>query len=71
MAETIVNLALVSLREKGMADAQALADLASSGKADGTHLIAHESEIPTWRQRAFNTEETPIGKPYKSNGQVY
>lgn len=71
MAETIIHLALVSLREKGNTDAQSLCDLSTAGKVDGTHLIAHEAEIPTWRQRAFNTEDTPVGKPYKWNGQVY
>lgn len=71
MAEKIVNLALEGLRAKGLADAAALTALAVSGEADGTHLIAHEAEIPTWRQRAYNTEETPVGKPYKWNGQVY
>lgn len=71
MAETIMNLALVSLRDKGRADAQALTELSVSGEADGTCLIAREEEIPTWRQRAFNTAETPVGKPYKWNGQVY
>ena len=71
MAEAIVHLALIGLREKGRADAQALSDLSAAGKADDTLLIAHEAEIPTWRQRAFNTDETPVGKPYKWNGQVY
>lgn len=71
MAETIVRLALVSLHEKGKADAGALSDLSVSGNADGTYLIAHEAEVPTWRQRAFNTAETPVGKPYKWNGQIY
>lgn len=71
MAEKIVNLALESLRAKGLADAAALTALAVSGEADGTMLIAREAEIPTWRQRAYNTEETPVGKPYKWNGQVY
>ncbi len=71
MAKDIVSLALESLREKGRADAAALEALAVVGSADGTYLIAHEAEIPTWRQRAYNTEETPIGKPYQWNGQVY
>lgn len=71
MAESIFTLALEGLREKGKADAQALAVLSVSGEADGTYLIDHEAEIPTWRQRSFNTEETPVGKPYKWNGQVY
>ena len=71
MAEKIFDLAIESLREKGKADAAALAALAVSGEADGTYLIDHEEEIPTWRQRAYNTDETPVGKPYKWNGQVY
>ena len=64
MANTIFDLALTSLQEKGKADAQNLTVLSVSGEADGSYLIAHESRIPTWRQRAFNTEETPVGKPY-------
>ena len=71
MAEAIVHLALISLREKGKADAQTLTNLSAAGEADGTYLISHEAEIPTWRQRAFNTDETPVGKPYKWKGQVY
>ena len=71
MAENMMNLALEALRAKGLADAAALTALAVSGEADGTMLIAHEAEIPTWRQRAYNTEDTPVGKPYKWNGQVY
>lgn len=71
MANTIFDLALTSLQEKGKADAQNLTALSVSGEADGSYLIAHESRIPTWRQRAFNTEETPVGKPYKWNGQIY
>lgn len=71
MAEAIFSLALESLRDKGRADAAAVAALALAGEADGTYLIGHEPEIPTWRQRDYNTEETPVGKPYKWNGQVY
>ena len=71
MAETILTLALEALFSKGAADAAALAALAVSGEADGTYLLAHEAEIPTWRQQAYNTEETPVGKPYKWQGQVY
>ena len=71
MADTIFPLALESLREKGRADAAALSALALSGAADGTTLIRREAQIPTWRQRAYNTEETPVGKPYQWNGQVY
>ena len=71
MAKEIFDLALAGLREKGKADAQGLTALSVSGEADGSYLIAHEHQIPTWRQRAFNTEETPVGKPYKWNGQIY
>lgn len=71
MAEKIRELALESLRAKGMADAAALSERAVSGEADGTCLIGCEMEIPTWRQRAYNTEETPVGKPYRWKGQVY
>ena len=60
-----------AMREKGVNDATTLSAMAVSGEADGTYLIDHEAEIPTWRQRAFNTDETPVGKPYKYNGQVY
>ena len=71
MAKEIFDLALAGLREKGKADARGLTALSVSGEADGSYLIAHEHQIPTWRQRAFNTEETPVGKPYKWNGQIY
>lgn len=56
---------------RGAADAQALANLAAAGEADGTCLIDREEAIPTWRQRAYNTQDTPVGKPYKWEGQVY
>ena len=71
MANAIFDLALAGLREKGKADAQNLTALSVSGEADASYLIAHENQIPTWRQRAFNAEETPVGKPYKWNGQIY
>lgn len=71
MAEKIVNLALDGLHMKGAADALALSALSVAGQADGTYLIDHEDMIPTWRQRAYNTDETPVGKPYKWQGQVY
>lgn len=71
MAENIIGLAIEGLREKGKADAQAVTALAVAGEADGTYLLEHQEVIPTWRQRAYNTEETPVGKPYKWNGQVY
>lgn len=71
MAEKILALALEGLREKGRADSALLAAAAVSGEADGTCLIEQETKIPTWRQRTYNTDETPVGKPYKWNGQVY
>lgn len=71
LADPIFNLALESLREKGKADAAAVAALALAGEADGTYLIDHETVIPTWRQRAYNTDDTPVGKPYQWRGQVY
>ena len=71
MVNPIFDLALKSLREKGRADAAELAVLAQTGEANGTYLINHESQIPTWRQRSYNTAETPVGKPYKWQGQVY
>ena len=49
----------------------ALAGRSVSGEADGTALIAEEQAIPTWRPRSYLTEETPVGKPYRWNGQVY
>lgn len=70
MAE-IMALALEELRDRGLSDARAVAGLAVSGEADGTYLIEHEGQIPTWRERAYNTEDTPVGKPYKWQGQVY
>jgi len=60
-----------SLRARGLADSQAVSAMAVSGEADGTYLIEQESKIPYWRQRNYTGEETPVGKPYKWNGQVY
>ncbi len=67
----IVTLALEELEHRGGADALALAGRSVSGEADGTALIAEEQAIPTWRPRSYLTEETPVGKPYRWNGQVY
>ena len=64
-------LALEELEHRGGADALALAGRSVSGEADGTALIAEEQAIPTWRPRSYLTEETPVGKPYRWNGQVY
>ena len=71
MAEKIADLAMDGLRMKGAADAAALSALAISGAADGTCIIDRETEVPTWRQRDYSTAETPAGKPYKWQGQVY
>ena len=70
MAETILTLALEALFSKGAADAAALAALAVSGEADGTYLLAHETEIPTWRQQAYNTEEAMGGSVNRLTGKV-
>ena len=67
----IVTLALEELEHRGGADALALAGRSVSGEADGTALIAEEQAIPTWRPRSYLTEETPVGTPYRWNGQVY
>ena len=64
----IVTLALEELEHRGGADALALAGRSVSGEADGTALIAEEQAIPTWRPRSYLTEETPVGKPYRSAG---
>lgn len=68
MAE-IVTMAQEELRERGAADAAALAAKAVSGDADGTALIAGEDRIPSWRQRDYSS--VPVGTPYKWLGQVY
>lgn len=69
--DKIVTMAQEELRRRGAADARALAARAVSGEVDGTALIAAEMRIPTWRPRAFNTGETPVGTPYRWQGQVY
>ena len=66
MAE-IVTMAQEELRERGAADAAALAAKAVSGDADGTALIAGENQIPTWRQRDYSS--VPVGTPYKCRGR--
>ena len=65
----IVTMAKDELRQRGAADAAALAARAVSGEADGTALIAGEDQIPTWRQRDYSA--VPVGTPYKWQGQVY
>lgn len=68
MAE-IVTMAQEELRERGAADAAALAARAVSGEVDGTALISSEDQVPTWRQRDYSA--VPVGTPYKWQGQVY
>ena len=68
MAE-VYTLAAAAMREKGRADAAALAEKAAGGAVDGTYLAAHQAEIPTWRQRDFSA--VPVGTPYKWQGRVY
>ena len=68
MAE-IHTLALEAMRDKGTADAAALAVRAAGGDVDGTFLNAHQAVIPTWRQRDFSS--VPLGTPYKWRGRVY
>ena len=68
MAE-IVTMAQEELRERGAADAAALAAKSISGEADGTTLISSEDQVPTWRQRDYSA--VPVGTPYKWQGQVY
>ncbi len=62
-------LAVEAMKAKGAADAAALAERAVSGEVDGTYLVSHQSEIPTWRQRDYT--DVPIGTPYKWAGRVY
>ena len=65
----IVTMAQEELRERGAADAAALAAKSVEGSVDGTALIAQEDIIPTWRQRDYS--QVPVGTPYKWQGQVY
>lgn len=65
----IVTMTQEELRERGKADAAALAAKAVEGSADGTVLIDQEDTIPTWRQRDYS--QVPVGTPYKWQGQVY
>ena len=65
MAE-IRTIALEAVRQRGQADAQALAERAVAGEADGTELTASQDIIPTWRQRDFSA--VPIGTPYQWRG---
>ena len=70
MAEAnVFDLAEDAMREKGRADAAALAARAVSGEADDRELLESQSMIPTWRERDFT--EVPVGTPYQWNGMVY
>ena len=65
----IVTMAQEELRERGAADAAALAAKSVEGSVDGTALIDQEDVIPTWRKRDYS--QVPVGTPYKWQGQVY
>lgn len=68
MADTF-PLAETAMREKGAADAAALAERAVSGQADGAELLESRSRIPTWRPRDYTA--VPVGTPYQWMGGVY
>ena len=68
MADTF-PLAETAMREKGAADAAALAERAVSGQADGAELLENRSRIPTWRPRDYTA--VPVGTPYQWMGGVY
>ena len=68
MADTF-PLAETAMREKGAADAAALAERAVSGQADGAELLENRSRIPTWRSRDYTA--VPVGTPYQWMGGVY
>lgn len=57
----IVTMAQEELRERGAADAAALAAKAVDGSADGTALIDQEDTIPTWRQRDYSQGWEDLG----------
>lgn len=63
------TLALEAMREKGAADAAALAGRAAAGEAEDRELLAKRSMIPTWRPRDFS--QVPVDKPYKWEDMVY
>lgn len=63
------TLALEAMREKGAADAAALAGRAAAGEAEDRELLAKRSMIPTWRSRDFS--QVPAGTPYKWKDMVY
>lgn len=60
---------IAALRSLGKAEAVSLRAKAVSGEADATALIADEDFIPTWTQKDYST--TPVGSPYRYDGQVY
>ena len=62
-------LAVDAMREKGAADAAALAARAVSGDAGDAELLEKKSMIPTWRARDFTS--IAIGTPYKWQDMVY
>ena len=68
MADTF-TLAETAMREKGAADAAALAARAVSGEADDRELLESRSMIPTWRERDYTA--VPAGTPYQWQGIVY
>ena len=59
--DKLMAIAVEAVRRQGKEDAQALAERAVSGKADGTELTASQDSIPTWRQRDYSN--VPIGTP--------
>lgn len=63
------EIALQELRLRGAEDAQALAGKAVAGEVDGTYLVEHRDQIPTWRARDFT--DVPVGTPYRWEGLVY
>ena len=62
-------LAVNAMREKGAADAAALAARVIAGEVDDTELLEKKSMIPTWRPRDFTG--VPVGTPYKWQDMVY
>lgn len=62
-------LAVNAMREKGAADAAALAARVIVGEVDDTELLEKKSMIPTWRARDFTG--VPVGTPYRWADMVY
>ena len=65
----IIAMAKDELKERGRADAAALASRAVSGEADAAELLKNQERIPTWRARDFS--QMPAGTPYQWQGIVY